>query len=179
MTDFRMDRRVSFADAVGLDLASIRIMTEGRDTPPHLEHCLEHLNLYTDTPLPRLIPEFKQPITDYGKFMAQLQTCCVALESLDVKGNFLTGMMKVRNLAYEKSVVVRYSTDDWMTTHLVTCYYVNPANGHTRTNIHDTFSFQTEVAASCRSLQFCVSFQCQGQMFWDNNEGANYRLQRE
>jgi len=173
----RLRRKVSFADAVGLDLASIRVMTEGRDTPPYLENYLSALHI--QEPACQLVPHFVQPITNFSEYMAKLNEGRVSLESVDIKNNILTGVVKVRNIAYHKNVVVHYTVDSWRSKHTLPCYYVNPITGAKAHSVHDAFSFQLEMADIWNNVEFCVSFVCQSQTYWDNNGGANYLLVRE
>lgn len=172
-----LQRKVSFADAVGLDLASIKIMTEGRDTPPNLENYFTALQIQESRH--QVMPQFAQPITNFNEFLSKLNLNCVSLECVEVKNYVITGLVKVRNLAYHKTVLIHYTADGWRSKQCVPCYYVNPASNSKAHNTHDTFSFQVELDSAVPRVEFCVSYDCQGQMYWDNNDGANYLLVRE
>lgn len=174
----RVQRRVSFADSLGLDLASIRIMTEGRDTPPYLELNLQNTSLAKES-RPQLTALFPQPIANFSTFIRQLTEGCVSLESLDVHDTVITGIIKVKNVAYEKTVLVRYTVDDWVSTKDVSCFYINPLYKPGQSCAHDSFSFQIEIDRSHSSFEFCISYCCAGNTYWDNNRGANYRLVRQ
>lgn len=176
----RLHRRVSFADAVGLDLTSIRIMTEGRDTPPYLESCFEFEELsISKQPEPVLTALFSQPVSNYTDFLKQLTHNAVSLESIDATQKALTGMIKVSNLGYQKSVIIRYTTDGWKSHEELTCYYVNPVYSSGTQSVHDTFAFQIEVDKTWTSFEFCICYSCAGSVFWDNNYGQNYKLSKK
>lgn len=175
---FRVVRRVSFADNVGLELASIRIMTEGRDTPPDLDRF--NALRFGESKIPQWIlqPQFLQPIQDFNTFYHRLNTNCVALESISIHNNVLTGVVKVCNIAYEKRVAIHYSTDEWKTKKLFLCYYVNTMPGAATSCKYDAFSFQMEIDGSCERFDFCVQYLCAGKEFWDNNNERNFTLLR-
>lgn len=85
-------------------------------------------------------------------------------------GVTLSGAARVFDLAYQKVVSVRYSTDGWATSHEV---------GATWTSAND-WSFKAAGIAKGKPLpsavEFAVRYQVGGQEFWDNNHGQNYRL---
>lgn len=170
---------MSFADSVGLELASIRYMTEGRDTPPNLERFHQNHQLKEKQPRPNpLKPQFLQPIHDFGEFYSKLHSNCVALESVAVVNNVINGIIKVRNIAYEKYVKILYTTDGWKTKATLPCYYVNSLNSMTVSNHFDAFSFQLETKPDCDRLDFCIEYSCAGQTYWDSNSSKNYTLVR-
>ncbi|XP_067948166.1 protein phosphatase 1 regulatory subunit 3B-like [Watersipora subatra] len=173
----KVQRRVSFADSVGLDLASIRIVTDGRDTPPYLGTIYD--TAVTTKTIEPLVPLFAQPIARFSNFLNDLMNNNVSLESVDVKEESVTGLVKVKNLSYEKSVVVRYTEDEWRSYRETTCSYVSPVYSQLKANVHDTFSFRIQLNSSCSLFEFCICFRCQGCEFWDNNRGKNYQLRRQ
>lgn len=176
LTICRVQRRVSFADSVGLDLASIRIMTEGRETPPYLESYLAKVDHAKETKS-RLQPLFVQPIANFSGFLKQLTENGVSLESVEVTDSTISGTVKVQNMAFEKCVRVRFTTDDWKSHTDHTCYYVNPAYRSHKYSAHDSFAFKIEADESWRKCEFCICYTCQGSSYWDNNKGANYKME--
>ena len=172
---FRTQRRVSFADSVGLDLASIRIMTEGRDTPPFLEQHYKHIEQCVELQS-LLCPLFPQPIANFHQFLRQLTDNSVSLESVEITSKAITGMIKVRNLAYEKSVTVRFTTDRWKSYSEVQCSYVAPLYIPGSSSVHDSFTFLIDVDKRWTEVEFCIQYCCQDRELWDNNCGSNYKL---
>ncbi|EIN14311.1 hypothetical protein PUNSTDRAFT_110422 [Punctularia strigosozonata HHB-11173 SS5] len=117
----------------------------------------------------------------------------------------IRGSVLVRNVAFEKHVVVRFTLDDWQTTSEVTCHHVVSLPGlpppfpRARTAgdaVHevanssgddnaprwDRFSFQIrledyEHKLSDRVMWLVVRYSSPGVgEWWDNNHGGNYRV---
>lgn len=178
----RLDRKVSFADSLGLELASIRLMSEGRDTPPNLSNVPQPIEFNATKPSNTKIlePQFKQPITDFNAFYHSLGINSVALESICIIENTINGIVKVRNIAFEKEVIVCYTYDDWMSVNHCRCHYINPTtcDSPSTTSIFDTFVFQLPADANWHTVEFCIQYKCSGQTYWDNNRGENYCLKK-
>ncbi|KAJ1813608.1 hypothetical protein LPJ56_003347 [Coemansia sp. RSA 2599] len=109
----------------------------------------------------------------------------VVLERVELADNkrssaALRGTVKVHNLAFEKSVTVRYSFDQWRT--------VNEASAsYNRTLLEcqggrpgiDRFVFTLALPASVTvclpsTIAMCVHYSVNNNDYWDNNGGANY-----
>ncbi len=84
--------------------------------------------------------------------------------------SFIIRSIRVLNRAYEKSVYVRYTTDDWTTVNEISASY-----GAGGDNLSDRFvaSIACPVASEAR-LQFAIRYEVAGCTYWDNNEGVNY-----
>ncbi|KAF6017714.1 PPP1R3C [Bugula neritina] len=178
-------KKVSFADSVGLDLVQVRHMTEGRDTPPNLSpnifRSLEPDN--KNSAAPSLALAFQQPASDYTKFTQSVINNSVSLENISLNGNVIVGTVGVKNIAFEKKVVVRFTYDNWLTSEDVPAHYINNGLGHSRDSGRipaiDTFSFTHEVPTdklTHHDIQFVVCYHCCGQEFWDNNRSKNYHI---
>ncbi|KAI9146554.1 putative phosphatase regulatory subunit-domain-containing protein [Paraphysoderma sedebokerense] len=104
---------------------------------------------------------------------------------------FLQGTIQVRNLAYEKSVTVRFSTDQWRSYKEVKANYLNTAvqSGWGAPDI-DRFGWEIEITAdstiqshdkltlkpdSSVTIDFCARYDVNGTTYWDNNQGRNYQ----
>lgn len=83
----------------------------------------------------------------------------------------VAGSVRVRNIAYDKHVVVRYSQDTWTSSNDQQAVYKH-SNGNC-----DFFQFQLpfDISASL-NLEFAVCYRVAGEEFWDNNEGRNYKV---
>ncbi|XP_067928368.1 protein phosphatase 1 regulatory subunit 3B-like [Watersipora subatra] len=179
--DLPSKKRVSFADSVGLELVHIRHMTAGRDTPPDLDPqifiSLGQSNEKSRTP--SLQPVFSQPIANFSQFMQSLERNNVQVESVVVKDSLIIGTVKVKNLAFYKTVFVRVTRDHWRSSYDVSAHFVNnglckPADLSTST---DTFSFTIDIPlneVAQVGIEFAVCYRCNGQEFWDNNGNKNY-----
>ena len=104
----------------------------------------------------------------------------------------MRGSVLVRNLAYHKQVVIRYTTDNWNTYTDVNAWYSQTSNfnpygdsnysaefwnfeGETLT-FTKAHSGQSLAGAMPNDIQFAIRYTVNGQTFWDNNNGQNYIL---
>jgi hypothetical protein len=89
----------------------------------------------------------------------------------------ICGHVKVRNMAFEKSVVVRFTFDLWQTTSEVTARYEQSlAHG-----AFDRFSFVIrlhDILAKIedKTLFMAIRYVVNRQELWDNNFGQNYKF---
>ncbi|KAJ2726811.1 hypothetical protein GGI07_000322 [Coemansia sp. Benny D115] len=110
----------------------------------------------------------------------------VVLETVVYNDGALSGSIKVHNIAFEKSVVVRLTKDNWKSvqdipaTFLRSIFASSGSNGASRPGV-DRFRFVLPLGDLCSSSPFqptnismCVRYQVAGQDHWDNNGGANY-----
>ena len=108
----------------------------------------------------------------------------VELVHLSSAGDTLVGQILVENIAYHKSVVVRFTFDQWMTISEVNAFYEDQHNDGTIPKDHrfDRFTFNIKlrdfvnVSSDSQSMDFCVRYHVANQEFWDNNSGSNYRI---
>ncbi|XP_038225906.1 protein phosphatase 1 regulatory subunit 3E [Dermochelys coriacea] len=178
-------KRVRFADALGLELASVR-----RYWPAELPQVPErvHTQLRRDAlrhfaplrpfqdpqdPLAGrllLAPCFWDPLglPDFG---ARLGAQGVCLEGVRARGLGVAGTLRVLNLAYEKRVSVRYSWDGWASYREAPAAYVGPSTGPPS----DRFAFCLPLPPG-GTLEFALRCHVGGQELWDNNAGQNYIL---
>lgn len=81
--------------------------------------------------------------------------------------------VNVKNLAYAKVVKVRYTQDNW-----ATYQDVNLSYQYTRTDTDiDTEVWSVALnldADKMDSFHYCISYEVNGQTYWDNNFGANF-----
>lgn len=113
---------------------------------------------------------FEQPAVQKN-FHTMLRDNLVKLENAIINKNVCSGTIKVRNIAFEKEVFVRYTFDKWKSWNdLQAEYYPNSCTGYT-----DTFTFSIVVPEDdIKDVEFAICFQCQGNQYWDNNSGKNY-----
>jgi hypothetical protein len=100
----------------------------------------------------------------------------VALEEMSVSpGNHaISGRVRVRNIAYAKTVAVRFTFDSWQTTSEVVGHYLDSPCG-----IFDRFSFVIKLddllaRIEEKTLALAIRYSVSGQEFWDNNNFQNY-----
>ena len=89
----------------------------------------------------------------------------------------LCGHVKVRNLAFQKSVAIRFTFDFWQTTSEVSAKYEQPlAHG-----AFDRFSFVIRLhdilsKIEDKTLYMAIRYAVNGREIWDNNGGQNYKI---
>uniref|UniRef100_A0A0N4Z7Z4 CBM21 domain-containing protein n=1 Tax=Parastrongyloides trichosuri TaxID=131310 RepID=A0A0N4Z7Z4_PARTI len=186
---------VKFADEMGKELYTIRVMTEPSDYPPRLSPSIlkrykttnnddsdefwDSDNSDTEKSKASWTLDFKQPASEYVKFRESLDTNKVALENVVLKNHChkMTGTIKVVNLSFEKKVFLRITTNKWKTFNDVIAKY-QPSNS----KIYDTFCFETDIPkdeTKYDTIEFCICYECNNQQYWDSNNSKNYRLVTE
>ena len=175
-------KRVCFADDLGFDLVSIRVVKESSDSPPMLRKSLLASltvaeNACTESTA-AFVLNFSQPAADYLKFRESLDRNKVCLENVILRNSTVEGTVKVVNLGYDKKIVLRYTVDDWSTIQEVSASYVQ-AGQTGPNNIYDTFSFEFSVPKDIKKTAkviFCICYEVNNQQYWDNNDNKNYEI---
>jgi hypothetical protein len=101
----------------------------------------------------------------------------VAVENIDLIGTVVEGTVRVRNIAFEKRIAVRFTLDKWQTTSEVTARYKESLHNGT----FDRFMFSIKLAdvlsrAEEKTLYLSVRYSAPGREIWDNNSGRNYQV---
>jgi protein phosphatase 1 regulatory subunit 3A/B/C/D/E len=124
---------------------------------------------------------FPQPASDYLAFRRKLDQDNVSLENVIVRESeqCLVGTVKVRNLAYDKEVVVRATSDSWATHEDVHCTYVSQPGSPGPLILYDTFRFRLTLPVASNVIEFCVRYRTDDKESWDNNEGKNYLVRKK
>ncbi len=96
---------------------------------------------------------------------------------LSEDGTSLNGRVRVRNLAFEKWVAVRFTVDSWQTTSEVTAKYHDSVPG----GVFDRFSFTIRLNDMLarieeKTLYFAIRYNVAGREIWDNNDSQNYKV---
>ncbi|NXL57927.1 PPR3D phosphatase, partial [Chordeiles acutipennis] len=185
-------KTVRFADSLGLELTSVRHFCQAElpplppPAPPRPADLLKTRKppvlgdlepVLFGPPPPLLEPQFPpQPGASPG-FTERVRQHKVRLEWVRAEPAGLRGAVRVLNLAYEKAVSVRYTLSRWASCAEVPAAYqpAGPGDGFT-----DRFAFFLPLGAAAASaeptVEFAVRYRVAGAEYWDNNEGANYRL---
>ncbi|KAM6117848.1 protein phosphatase 1 regulatory subunit 3E-like [Pterocles gutturalis] len=187
-------KTVRFADSLGLELTSVHHFYEAdlpqvplpAPPPPRTADLFKTRKppalgdlepVLFGPPPPLLEPLFPpQPGSSPG-FAERVRQHKVRLEWVRAEPAGLRGAVRVLNLAYEKAVSVRYTLNRWASCAEVPAAYQpsGPADGLT-----DRFVFLLPLGAAAAAaeptLEFAVRYRVAGAEYWDNNEGANYRL---
>ena len=126
-----------------------------------------------------------QPVAEFSQFCRRLERDCVALETAVCGAGHrtITGIIRVKNLGFEKRVFVRATCDGWRSSRDWGATYIAPVHGAVGpAPSYDRFSFELEtpeLGSRAERIEFCVCFRCADGEFWDNNGGGNYVALRE
>ncbi|BFZ19760.1 hypothetical protein BsWGS_22799 [Bradybaena similaris] len=168
---------VRFADAMGLDLESVRHVLNMESPPKIPASALADLvQGLEEDPLDMgskyLCPCFSQPAAS-SNFFTKVRNQKVSLENAIINGLTITGFVRVANIAFHKSVRIRYTHNGWSSFYDIAGSYVhNSCDGPT-----DRFSFSIVAPpyfGPGSRLEFAVNYIAEGMEYWDNNDGRNY-----
>lgn len=165
----RRKKAVRFADALGLDLEEVKLFIDVDGSQNFWGRHQQHLTNKT------LQTTFHQsPRRQNPDFLAQVSHKKVCLENVSVNGLAVTGTVRVANMAFEKQVRIRYTTDCWKHSATVNAVYVTGSSECGS----DAFAFTLLAPLDVPDysvLEFCVCYNTQGNEYWDNNGGKNYQ----
>ncbi|XP_012264336.1 protein phosphatase 1 regulatory subunit 3C isoform X2 [Athalia rosae] len=181
----KQKKRVVFADDRGRPLTQVRVMSEPSNVPPlwssaYLAGVTRGVKVEA-APTP-WVTTFPQPASDYLAFRRKLDQDAVSLENVIVREaeQCLVGTVKVKNLAYDKEIVVRASSDNWQSHEDAHCSYVaQPGAAQAALVLYDTFRFRLTLPPRSEKIEFCVCYRVGGEEYWDNNEGNNYIVRKK
>lgn len=167
-------KSVRFADALGLDLETVRHILE-MDPCPSPPMTVLAFESPCQTISKSVHMCFEQP-GGHPDFLQRLCQQNICLENAMISEMTVIGTIKVRNLDFCKEVRVRYSWDNW-TTHanIMARYVAGSCDGPT-----DRFSFGFTIPRRYVGVGdkvfFAVFYKVAGREYWDNNNGLDYML---
>ncbi|XP_069845851.1 protein phosphatase 1 regulatory subunit 3D [Dipodomys merriami] len=176
--------RVRFADALGLELAQVRVFSAGDDPAVPL-HVLSRLAVDSELRRRRadppftlrcLVPDFPPPVeaADFGERLGRQLVC---LERVSCSDLGVSGTVRVRNVAFEKQVSVRYTFSGWRRAHEAAARWRGPAGAP---GTEDVFAFGFPVPPFLLELgahvHFALRYRVAGAEYWDNNDRRDYSL---
>uniref|UniRef100_A0A3B3C363 CBM21 domain-containing protein n=1 Tax=Oryzias melastigma TaxID=30732 RepID=A0A3B3C363_ORYME len=164
-------RKVSFADAFGLDLVSVKEfdnieVAEAEESWPDGGDQEFYLTCLFTVPLS---PE---------ELDLRLQAQMLELESIELLPGTTTlrGIIRVVNLCYAKNIYVRMTLDQWNSHFDLPAEYI-PGSSDMRT---DRFAFcytpTPPFEKEGTRVEFCLRYETPAGTFWANNKGMNYIL---
>lgn len=169
-------RKVSFADAFGLNLVSVKEFENvdgeeseaGKSPQGESSPSCEEYSLSCHFTLPSSAKELNQ----------RVDTQMIELETIELLPGTATirGTIRVANLCYTKAVYVRMSLDLWASYSDLAAEYV-PGSSDRKT---DRFTFKhTVVPPRDRDgarVEICLRYETPVGTFWANNNNMNYVL---
>lgn len=177
----RAKKKVIFADDQGLALTEVRVMSEPSSVPPlwSLKFLAQITQgLVSPYPSEQWTIDFRQPASDYLQFRSRIDELNVSLENVIVKEteSIMVGTIKVKNISFNKEVIVRATWDNWKSQEDIFCTYSQIYGSSAAYVLYDTFSFKITLPPASRKLEFCVCFRSDGKEYWDNNNNQNYTI---
>ncbi|XP_077130060.1 protein phosphatase 1 regulatory subunit 3B [Ranitomeya variabilis] len=177
----KVKKKVSFADSRGLALTMVKVFSdleEDLEIPFNITELIDNIVNLTTIEREHLVLDFTQPAADYLDFRNRLQTDFVCLENCILKERSLVGTVKVKNLAFQKCVKIRMTSNSWRAFTDHECQYVKDTYAGSD---RDTFSFDISLPVGAQlqeKIEFAVYFECNGNTYWDSNKGQNYKIIR-
>jgi len=112
---------------------------------------------------------FSQPSSELD-FFSKVEHNNVCLENMKREGPCIQGYVRVTNLDYHKKVQVRWTSDAWHSHQDIPCVY-----SHTIQDSNtDCFSFKLPISGE--QMELAIQYSVNGQSYWDNNGGRNYKI---
>uniref|UniRef100_A0A8R1HQF1 Protein phosphatase 1 regulatory subunit n=2 Tax=Caenorhabditis japonica TaxID=281687 RepID=A0A8R1HQF1_CAEJA len=177
------EKRVRFADSLGLDLENLQYFVKEELREQKIIHFSSSpTSSFAPPALPpkQLINQPAPRLTlhnfaycsenEYNEKTRQTMVCVSALRA---SGSSIVGQINLLNVAFDKIAVVRYTVDGWESFGEVVASY-----SHRMFACEDIDAFNFTIAIPVKltegKCEFCVQYQVAGREFWDNNNGLNY-----
>lgn len=128
--------------------------------------------------------QFTQPISLIS-FKERVKLTKVQLETCSVNsraGNIsVSCTIRVLNQSYDKSVILRYTTDEWHTYTDTLASYSPGSHDGWSDKFTSTFSVTNQIKhfKTGQRVMFACRYICGGgEEYWDNNAGLNYSIEK-
>ncbi|XP_029541724.2 uncharacterized protein LOC115144797 [Oncorhynchus nerka] len=165
-------RRVSFADALGLNLVKVKEFDSWDITVPLNFNAMEGETEVEEYYLSSLYT----PSPSQEAMVLRVQEQKLELESIELlyQTTILRGVVRVLNVSFDKMVYIRTSLDAWATHFdLLAEYIPGSSDGDT-----DCFSFKLTLVPPFGEkgarVDFCLRYETPVGTFWANNSDQNY-----
>ncbi|XP_056319537.1 uncharacterized protein si:ch211-167b20.8 [Danio aesculapii] len=174
------DRRVSFVDSTGGELADVRMFvpfdSDEEDNSRWEEEEAKYRKAYSE-PTYRLWPEF-QALTGPELLLA-VHTNKLEVDSVtpvpDEPLSFDV-VIRVLNISFHKSVYVRSTMDGWINHFDYPAEYVLDSNDGETDKFSAKLSFAPPYLFNGARIDFVVRYETSDGEFWANNSGRNYSV---
>ncbi len=126
--------------------------------------------------------EWEIRLTNFPSNTLERKSAPVRVERvfLSADNRNLMGAVAVRNVAFHKFVVARFTLDYWKTTSEVVADFNNDVRRKQTDDGYDPFIFSIKLEdqnnLENKTLFFCVRYNVNGQEYWDNNNSINYQV---
>lgn len=172
-------KKVQFADILGQDLVKVKYITPNNSQENLLDLLSNELYFssisWKESVSRQLVWDFRKHLNKEN-FPQRVITQHVCLEDIVITGFVITGIVRVKNISYQKQVFVRYTLDDWQTYRDSWADFVP----YSSDGITDKFSFRIQISNeidSCQNIDFAICFRVGNGEYWDNNFNKNYTVE--
>mmetsp|Transcript_5740 Transcript_5740/g.5686 ORF Transcript_5740/g.5686 Transcript_5740/m.5686 type:complete len:629 (+) Transcript_5740:71-1957(+) len=168
------------------DYFTLDLSSSGSTTFPGANH---EKSVSWDLKLPNFPPLSYDNQINYRKSPVFLERIFISIDK-----KFLLGHIAVKNIAFEKSITVRYTLDNWCTIVEIPTIYVPGIPKILKSNNYDRFIFRIPLDSLFNSFRMpgnkvqngsksqeqhyslCIKYTACSLEFWDNNDSKNYDL---
>ncbi|NXM37161.1 PPR3A phosphatase, partial [Oxyruncus cristatus] len=174
-TPTNISRKVSFADAFGFDLVSVKEFNIWEFPNTGQDNDIE------DEVFPQDEYFFSQLFTlppSQDELLQKVREQKVVLESiLFLPGiTSMNGIIRVLNISFEKQVYVRTTLNNWLSYYDILAEFMPNSCG----NETDQFCFKISLVPPYQKdgvkVEFCIRYETSVGTFWANNDDKNYAL---
>ena len=126
--------------------------------------------------------DWEMRLTNFPRASIEREVLPVRTEKvyLSADTKVLIGLVAVRNLAFNKLVVARFTLDFWKTTSEVVAEYNHDVRKSQVDDGYDRFTFsirlEDQANLESKTMFFCVRYHVNGRDYWDNNNSINYQV---
>ncbi|NWV02597.1 PPR3A phosphatase, partial [Ptilonorhynchus violaceus] len=174
-TPTNISRKVSFADAFGFDLVSVKEFDIWEFPNTGQENDIE------DEVFPQDEYFFSQQFTlpaSQEELLQKVREQKVMLESILLLPGItcMNGIIRVLNISFEKQVYVRMTLDNWLSYYDILAEFMPNSCGSET----DQFCFKISLVPPYQKdgvkVEFCIRYETSVGIFWANNDDKNYTL---
>ncbi|KFW88623.1 Protein phosphatase 1 regulatory subunit 3A, partial [Manacus vitellinus] len=174
-TPTNISRKVSFADAFGFDLVSVKEFNIWELPNTGQDHDIE------DEVFPQDEYFFSQLFTlppSQEELLQKVREQKVMLESILLLPGItsMNGIIRVLNISFEKQVYVRTTLNNWLSYYDILAEFMPNSCG----NETDQFCFKISLVPPYQKdgvkVEFCIRYETSVGTFWANNDDKNYTL---
>ncbi|XP_076010460.1 protein phosphatase 1 regulatory subunit 3A [Genypterus blacodes] len=168
-------RKVSFADAFGLNLVSVKEYDNADVTDVGVSKPTENVALSAEDFSMSYV--FTVP-SSAEELDQRLQVQMIELETIELLPGTATlrGTIRVVNLCYNKCVYVRISLDRWESYFDLVAEYIPGSSDRKTDRFTFKYSLHPPFEREGARLEFCLRYETSVGIFWANNKDMNYVL---
>ncbi|NWI18155.1 PPR3A phosphatase, partial [Crypturellus soui] len=168
-------RKVSFADAFGFDLVSVKEF-DTWEVPVISQNDYKEDEVFPEEEF-FLSQLFTLPASQ-EELLQKVREQKVLLESIVFLPGVtcMNGIIRVLNISFEKTVYVRMTLDDWRSYYDILAEFMPNSCG----NETDQFCFKISLVPPYQQdgakVEFCIRYETSAGIFWANNDDKNYTI---